>query len=184
MTVEAVQKLTNDLIMALTDLISEAKSMIHEGEVQRATIREEQKRLDERMTKVQSLEAGIDEEKRYLVQVKKEQAAKDAEQLTFTAKRQEIAELEKALEAKKVTDAKEDEVRAQKLAYIDNRIAVLDEKLKEVQTIEDRRIALAMRENDLTKREEADVERKKLLDLRDQKLTLREARIQKYADLK
>lgn len=184
MTIEAVQKLVNELLVALTDLLTEAKNRQREEENLLLKIKEGQHDLDFRMAKVQKTEETLVEEKKYLIAIREEQKKKDIEQLTFSEKRREIDE-----EAHKL-DAKISQVSGLLLKQelrekgIQKRMDELDKRREEIKEIDDRKIALAMLADDLKKREEADAERKRMLDFREQQLATREARIQKYANLK
>lgn len=184
MTTETVQKLANELIVAFTDLITEIKSAQREGDNQLLKIKEGQHDLDFRMGKVQKTEETLLQEKKYLIGIREEQKAKDIEQLTFTQKRREIDEEMKKLFEERNHIAAEHKSLDMKIADARTAVQTLELRRHEFDELNERKIAIAMLNDDLKKREDADVERKKTLDFRELQLAKREARIQKYADLK
>jgi hypothetical protein len=174
----------NELIIALTDFNSWAKDTIREQENQLLKVKERQHDLDVRMGKVQKMESDVEQEKKYLIAIRDEQKKKDIEQLTFTAKRREIDEQMGKLFEQRNHIAAEHKSLDMKIQDERTAMQTLELRRKEFDELNERKIAIAMINDDLKKREAADVERKKVLDAREQVLAMREARIQRYADMK
>lgn len=184
MNTEPVRKLIDDTMVALESVLREAEQKIAEAKSHQVGIDEAQRRLDERKAIINKEEQAIVDEKRYLVAIRKKQEQKDIEQITFTAKKEVIDKGMFDLQEKQNQITLAMEGLDRKKAEIAKAQEALDGRKKEFEELETQRQILLLKEEDLKKREEADVERKRILDFKAREIATREARIQKYANLK